>query len=524
MADVKKNPLERLPTWVRQAIVKTLVGCALGLVTAVIVVIVATRAYPEIQEFGQDLGLNLKMKLAEIGPVSRRLRDHGDSRTPAFVFLDLDPDPALGQFRSRGSPPVIRNAPPAEGLETCAAIPRTAGVPDLKPTDCSSARPINRYLLAAVIAKLAKPGEELQPEKLPQLIVIDVLLGLEDGSIGEPETAALTRLLPLTTVPILWADPVVPTSSSAKDFDYRVGGETQPLLTSRPPNLYATVALPTPGMPVRRYPKCLFDTRNDRMIPSLPYLAGSLVSNSDATPEGICPPDTRILEVENFPRIVYTIPNIEAHEDPLDAPQRSRLMRYGSLYRHCLAANLWATETSPCAQDDMYAQKIVVIGASNPQRRDRHYTPLGDMAGPDVVINAVRSFALYPQNHDKSLLELLAGKLWIVLVCSVIWFGYFLISCRWRHTQDKADDKPGAFTRALRKVRLLAVFVLALLTVVSVAIWLSYDATGPIPSLDVLIPVLAVAIDVYVEQAAHYLHRVESRLETLLGLGHGHHP
>ena len=66
----------------------------------------------------------------------------------------------------------------------------------------------------------------------------------------------------------------------------------------------------------------------------------------------------------------------------------------------------------------MYKDKIVVIGASNPSRRDRHYTPFGDMAGSEVVINAIRSFLIY-DSQDKSPWDLIKRELVIVSA----WFG-----------------------------------------------------------------------------------------------------
>lgn len=44
---------------------------------------------------------------------------------------------------------------------------------------------------------------------------------------------------------------------------------------------------------------------------------------------------------------------------------------------------------------DAFAGRIVVIGASHEQARDRHATPLGSMPGSMVIINAIQSLAAY---------------------------------------------------------------------------------------------------------------------------------
>ena len=75
---------------------------------------------------------------------------------------------------------------------------------------------------------------------------------------------------------------------------------------------------------------------------------------------------------------------------------------------------------------------------------------------------------------------------------------------------------------ALRTAVVCLAFVVALLAVIAVALYGSFRTFGPAPSLDVLIPVLAIALDEYVEQVSKVLHRVEACVESLLGVSSGH--
>jgi CHASE2 domain-containing sensor protein len=486
----------RAPAWVREAIVKTLAGLMLGLVTAAAIVWVSNSAFPGLQAFGEDLGLRL-------GAAVDRMRAGvwGRPRTPqqdvSFVFLDVDPQPTPGA--SEDACAALARA--ARGAGPSGRLPSAA-------SSCSSARPVNRYLLAALIEELRKRGA--------RLVVMDIVLAHEPGVISADENEVLHQVLLANrpTMPVVFAAPYEATSPSPAGW--RVSTALPALIADDVRRgVQAAAAVPAPGQPVRRYPKCLLPTSDgDARIASLPYLAARLLS-ADSAP---CAPGRDV--GENAPRIVYTLPSMPGHQDDVQDPARARWATYRTVYNRCLASNFWDASGSFCAKAEAYAGKVVVIGVSNPLRRDRHYTPLGDMAGPEVVINAVRSFIDYPEYRDKSLAELLSKKAQIVGWCSLTWLGYFLVRCR------LSRPNVGVRKRVVRAVAVSVAFLTALASAIGVALWTSFEMDRPVPSLDVLVPVLAIAVDEYVEQVSKLVRNVEGMLGSWLGLhesrGKGH--
>jgi hypothetical protein len=278
--------------------------------------------------------------------------------------------------------------------------------------------------------------------------------------------------------------------------------------------------VPAPGQPVRRYPKCLFLEASDATaVPSLPFLAANILRTPGSLPDNLCPqprPADRgtHADADNVPRIVYTLPPLASHQDDVrSSPARARWALYREIYNRCLATWFWDERGSECGDSRIYKDKVVVVGASNPLRRDRHYTPLGDMAGAEVVINAIESFLVYPDNRDRSFLEILCADMRTVWWSGVIWFGYFLVQ-GWSHR-----PRPGTVTwwrRASRKVLLGLAFLAAFGLVCAVTVMDAFHPGGPVPSLDLLIPTLAIGLEVYVEALSGLVHWIEGWGRRLL--------
>lgn len=500
------------PPWVRHAIVKTFAGLALGLVTAGTLVWLSNRFFPELQEYGEDLGLRVSVYFDR---VAGALPPRSDTDVFGYVFLDVDPEHSAA--RPAGAAP---ESPSEQACTAYAEALRAGRAPATGDADgrlsCNSARPINRRLLAALVAELRA--------RQVRMVILDVVLAKESGVIDQGEDEALTRALVAPgggVTPVLFAGPyeMYPPSGPGETGPV---GLVLPLLVedNADAGVRTAAALPAPGQPVRRYPKCLRQAAADAApVPSLPYQAARQLRPGER--------DCSVQRVgdsergdTNAPRIIFTLPSQPVHQDDLMAPGRARWAAYRGRYDRCLAAHFWDADGSLCGQADTYKNKVVVIGVSNPQRRDRHYTPLGDMAGPEVIINAVRSFIAYPDHRDKTLAELLVKKCIVVAVCGVLWFGYFLVRCRW--FSEGALPPNSKLQLAGRAAVVGLCFVATLLGVGVLALTLSFKIEGPMPSLDVMIPVLAIAIDEYVEQVGRVVHGVEHGLEWLLGVPSGH--
>lgn len=505
------------PLWVKLAIIKTVAGLALGLVTAVILVWLSNRLFPELQEYGEDLGLRVSVYLDRVsGSTGGTLLPKSD--TDAFSYLFLDVDPEFGAARPAGAVP---ESPSEQACAAYAEALRAGRAPATGDASggrlsCSSARPLNRRLLAALVT-------ELRARKA-KMVVLDVVLAKESGVVDRGEDDALTQVLGAAgsaATPVLFAGPYEMYPPSGPDKTGSVGLVLPVLIEDNAEaGIYSAAALPAPGQPVRRYPKCLRQAAlNAAPVPSLPYQAALQLRPAG---RGCSAPWSDESEGggNNAPRIIFTLPPNPVHLDDLMAPGRARWGPYRGHYDRCLAANFWDPYASICGQAETYKDKVVVIGVSNPQRRDRHYTPLGDMAGPEVVINAVRSFVAYPEHHDKTLSELLVKKCTIVLWCSVVWFAYFLVRCR--YFSEGALPLNSNLQIAGRAAVVGLCFIGTLVAVVVLALTMSFKTEGPVPSLDVMIPVLAIAIDEYVEQVSRIVHGVERRLKWLLGVSPGH--
>lgn len=488
------------PEWVREAVVKTLVGLMLGLATAFTLITLASSLFHELEESGQDAGIEAAVYADRVLGFASGTKPLGKGDTDRYVFLDIDPEPsAHGPAAARPS------GAGAELPQPCAALAATGT--QRGALNCSLGRPVNRYVLASMIDKLS--------EWQARLIVVDVLLEAEAGVVGDDENAALVQAVSLrkgagATVPIVWVDPVESASDPEEPFTEVWGGRG--LLHADPARgLYAAVAIPVPGQPVRRYAKCLVDRATSSVVPTVPFLMARLASGRPFDVNADCAEES-VTDEANAPRIVYSLPPARSHQDASNERGRAEWGHYLPVFNRCLGEYFWAPAVSACGQPSTYAGKIVVIGASNPARRDRHLTPLGDMAGSEVIINAARSFSAYPQNRDRSYGELLAKKFVVVAWCSLIWLGYFLLSA------GLSRSPFGQRHGLLVGVGNTALFALCVVLVMVTALWISFRTSGPVPSLDVLIPALAVAIDVYVEKAHDVLEWAEHRLKSVLGL------
>jgi hypothetical protein len=218
------------------------------------------------------------------------------------------------------------------------------------------------------------------------------------------------------------------------------------------------------------------------------------------------------------PRIVYTIPPIDGHQDMQLTSERARWAFYRNVYTRCLVSKFWERNGSLCGEVDgrasLYEDKVVVIGASNPARRDWHYTPLGNMAGPEVVINAIRSFQLFPQMREHAAFETFLHEAGIVMTCSLLWLLFHSL----RYGTARAVDGPLAPLQRVKRVLFIAgTFIATLLLVLSVTLYLSFTPASA-PSLSILVGVLAITVEQYVDAAEWVLHRVSAAAARLLGI------
>jgi hypothetical protein len=483
-------PAGRMP-WFRLALLKTIVGCALGLFSSAAVIWFTHKAFPQVGEFSVDVGLKLKMSLDRLKHLSTGLpKKDADA---SFVFLDVDPK--------------------HEGASVCTAIAKNFA----QPLDCHSARPLNRYVLAKLI-------DDLQDRK-PSLIVLDVTLAYDYPVVPKEESKALAKAMGSSKVPIVYA---APAELNWREGDVDSAPEVEvdaedmfpaELITSKPEDntankAHAAIAFPEADQPLRRYRKCYAVAGSNVAAYTLPWLAAELLSKPRDAKLGPCNDSDNPV-----PRIIYTIPPIDGHQDMQLTSERAQWAFYRNVYTRCLVSKFWEENRSRCGKVDdvtsLYEGKVVVIGASNPGRRDWHYTPLGNMAGPEVVVNAIRSFQKFSKQPEPTAFETFRHEALIVMTCSLLWLLFH--SLRYG-TAGAVSRRLAPLTQVKRALFVGGAFVATLLLVLGVTIHMSFESDGPAPSLSILVGVLAITAEQYVDAMEWVLHRVSEAAARLLGI------
>jgi CHASE2 domain len=262
-------------------------------------------------------------------------------------------------------------------------------------------------------------------------------------------------------------------------------------------------------------------------VPSAPYLAAAYLNPKRAaaadctyyrvgcakppsTPgQGLLPSSDKALMRPVF----FTLPSL-ALLDPTPLPpgsEKDRLSRNRQVflemgYRRLSAKSLLdPRDTTPTFRTDRaaFAGHLVVLGSSLPSALDLHLTPLGQMTGSEVILNATRAFAaaqqapasrpeggFWPRFQDKA-----GGALKGSLAMTVVWLAIFFL---WSHA--RAAGRAARFGAGVASVVVFAVglSLVALSELSDAADNLSRSlATGK--QVDVLTPVIALGLEGYVE-------------------------
>jgi hypothetical protein len=237
-------------------------------------------------------------------------------------------------------------------------------------------------------------------------------------------------------------------------------------------------------------------------LPTLPFAAARAICERAAS-KGECTG-----KEERLPqRIIYTLPNLTDDVDGELSSEAARIQaRYAPVVRHCLAENLWDS-TKQCASRKMYQNKVVIIGASNAARRDQHHTPIGSMPGALLVLNAIRSFVLFPELEEHSFWRKMGSKAALTFECSFAWLAYALYEKGFVNRRKRSPMSRGFLVSGA--------FVAALSGSISLAIALSLRQGNAPASVDVLLPVLAIAVEKYAAAAVILVRTIDHALERL---------
>lgn len=532
-----KQVTSQCHSWMCKAVVSWISGLIFGCIVAAIVVTTGAFVFPELEELGIDLGNQLKVTLDQVdarvalGPAEKSRGISG------YVFVDLDPGGIRGDDKLTASERacilLMANDPKLQtyALESgeraresgctngstvdcvgycdriCAKLLGSVGTNRQSPSqsgplNCSQHRSLNRYLIARAISTIAAFA--------PKAIVIDVVLYDDPGVFSTLETEELrSTFSSVNRAPLFYARPFLYQASPLLEPLIRED-TVAPLLPNGklPPNVKGLPNFPASGHITRAYPNCYHVISADpqtQLIASLPYavatnLAGltnakCALNRGQDTPRGGSA--TR--------RIIFTLPDYIPHVDNEGESEVGRAAKYRPVYERCLVENLWSPKYH-CSNRETYQGKVVVLGTSNVIRNDRFTTSIGQMPGALLTINAIRSYVLY-EAIGKAYPAKIVEKLFITFVCSLVWLAYWMLWYRRRRVVG--SHRIGAILLEA------GYFVLSVLSVCIVAIWLSFDSRSPAPNLDILIPILAIGLEIYGDGAKWLKGIIETLVHSL---------
>lgn len=509
--------------WWHGAVLKTVGGFAVG-VLVIIAVIATMAAIPELKQAGIDAGIALSSRLQLATSVKLGLREaEMAAGVEGYVFVDLDAGRVLAKQPGVSAGEVACRQLLAED--------RTANA------DCFDPALTDRVLLARVLRQVVAAGA--------RAVVLDIELGASHPKGRSGDDARLREALGAAgPVPVFF---VIPTEAVAPPQP-----NATPRLLSGAADFFSSTnvrGLPTEmalGTVARSFPHCYLIRRSPSVEEPLPAIPRAVAAAVQGKP--VACPDAADVRAS---RIVYTLPSSDvdadrktvAANDPAALALQIKLNR---VYNRCLAASLWSSE-SACSEPAYFEGRVVVIGSSASYRGDWHYTPLGDMPGPLILVNAIRSEILFGEAQGKSLLGSFAFKLLVLLACTGVWLMYWLQN-HYRSQQPKHDrpktakpvmaaeaagagEPPSAAAPAPNmpnpaipakagRWRSSFLDVIALLATVGGVMWISYamsySPTGADHSLDVLLPGLTVGIEVFVEIVSTLVGKLEKGVARAL--------
>jgi hypothetical protein len=491
-----------LPKSFRLGMVHTVIGLIAAIILAFVLIKMVLPAFPRLQDFSRDMGLAVAVRLERLisipaGGIELRHNDRA-----AFAIVDLHPSDRPAEGTERVSKNAYRDA--------ClnAFADRSA------PAVCDPRQAIEREYLAAAITIVSRHA---------RAVVVDVLLQDSDATGPGSGEAALRDAIWNSPAQVLFAAPVIDVAETSAPglglallaaegrpaFSQGAAVRPHQIPASHAASVRASVAIagvpfPVAEQPVRRFQRCFRVTGEAGLVPSLPWAVAQWLRDGEGRDW-----DCRSDRVPR--RIVYTIPGLD--QSLADGVEPAI---YQQVLTHCNARDLWITKTA-CGSGKALKDRVVILGASHPIRRDRHFTPLGDMSGPEVVVNAIRSFTVFDGFEDPGSWRVFFGKCGsILLITAVVWLPFYVFDAR---TREKMRQS-GSGVLSLATLWRIVAFGLATGAACTGALWLSTGGSKVAPDVDILLPVMAVSLETLHEALQKIKEWIEPTLLRILRLEH----
>lgn len=149
----------------------------------------------------------------------------------------------------------------------------------------------------------------------------------------------------------------------------------------------------------------------------------------------------------------------------------------------------------------LLAGKVVVIGTSAPQAMDWHDTPLGEMCGPEVLINVIRAFSSGAVLRQPTLPNKIVREGAFAFIGSLPFFLYWLFA-----PQLRARARESRFTRPIAWAIPVALFPvtigLAGLAMIATSFWRVGDAFLGGYTWDLYTPLAALSLEGFADAAS----------------------
>lgn len=510
----------------RSILEKTLVSFCVGLCIAVtigILIVLLSRVpvvgvpFAAVEKFGTDLGMQVHARLW----LQERQRDARGGLEPSYVFLDIGRAACLAFFENQ-------NAARRDKREVAEKL-------------CRAGHPASPKLVAGQARSLIQSDASAKPA----VIVLDI------SALLDPGFAKDLREIADKDIPI-----IAISQTRAKHEGTRLAIEAlaSSFDADRPKNLVLAtdVAETDRDYVLRRYAATRLaeaDTPqgSDMLLPSLGFAAAALAVDRVAALDlfnqmrsrrlGECNSASLRAVAEKLfvdavglckgaaseagdlnERVLFTVPSLAydrvitftpgaSSEPRKDGMQISGSAVPSSVYRR-IPAVFEGGRFAPVS-DEWLKDAVVVIGTSDRSGNDWHITPLGQMTGAEVVINAARAYRMYRPPAEEALgWHLLHKVLLSVLsaaVFAIAWFVTWFIGENW-----VAEGRPARFAKG---AVMGAVFLAGMAATFVVVTWVNAVGSGLRPA-DILTPVLAVALEGFAEVTYLLIKFLDKRLET----------
>ncbi|MDR4515715.1 CHASE2 domain-containing protein [Nitrosomonas sp.] len=312
---------------------------------------------------------------------------------------------------------------------------------------------------------------------------------------------------------------------------------------------------------VRSYPtaSCLVTSEEQRWVPTIPYLAALLANeqninaiddrfyNAEESLKSTGKNDCSQLEItsehfsnntntalnffdpfamDRIPYIIeffYSVPGLSMFSD--EQEREKILWNHSPKYSYYKASNLFnrncsrpgardfTTERCFATREDLFENKIIILGSGQAQAMDKVNTPIGPMSGSELMINATRAFLEFSPLESPPLVVMIWDKFKGILVAIgpivAAWFVIFATgpATQWIRLKLMSKTRKSKLhmirkcrwnvLNVIRSIMVVIIFLTGLYVAYLLEIMYLWSELKQGAAVDLLYPVIALGIQGY---------------------------